>query len=186
MVIIPDNTDYGFLVSSTNTQTYISAKSTDNNERLELGHDGVPINFEPMTTAQRDAIANSIEGDIVFNSTFDKLNKHDGTSWADVGGSGGFSMDSLSAPVANATNIFADVTSLSCALNVYRGYNIYKDRQCCKRDERIPILFRYRDGLSAGGLSAPPVKPPQGACLSRVGTERCGKGSGSGRKTHWE
>ena len=56
---------------------------------------------------------------------------------------------------------------------------IYKDRQCCIRDERILIFFR--DGLSIGRRSASPVKPPQGAYFSRVGTERCGNDFGFDR-----
>ena len=51
---------------------------------------------------------------------------------------------------------------------------LFKDRQSCNRDERISDFFR--DGLSIGGRSASPIKPPQGAYLSRVGTERCGNG----------
>jgi len=56
-----------------------------------------------------------------------------------------------------------------------QGTILFKDRQCCNRDERI-LCFFLRDGLSIGRRPASPIKPPQGAYLSRVGTERCGNG----------
>lgn len=37
-------------------------------------------------------------------------------------------------------------------------------------------MFFFRNDLSIGRRPAPPIKPPQGAYLSRVGTERCGNG----------
>jgi len=64
-----------------------------------------------------------------------------------------------------------------------QGFIINKDRQCCNRDERISEVFFFRGGLSIGRRSASPIKPPQGAYLSRVGTERCGNGCDFGVET---
>ena len=42
------------------------------------------LNLKSYTTTQRDALT-SVAGDIIYNSTVNKIQLHNGTSWGDVG-----------------------------------------------------------------------------------------------------
>jgi hypothetical protein len=51
--------------------------------------------FPRMTTSQRDAITSPTTGLVVFNSTTNKMNVYNGSSWVDVGSGGGGSKNYL-------------------------------------------------------------------------------------------
>ena len=48
-----------------------------------------PIRFYSRTTTERDALTGMTDGDMVWNSTTDKINTYDGSAWTEVGGGGG-------------------------------------------------------------------------------------------------
>jgi len=48
-----------------------------------------PIRFYSRTTAEIAALTGMTDGDMVWNSTTDKINTYDGSAWGEVGGGGG-------------------------------------------------------------------------------------------------
>ena len=54
------------------------SKSTGNNIQM-----GAPLNFKSYTTTQRNALT-SVAGDVIFNSTANKIQFYDGSGWVDA------------------------------------------------------------------------------------------------------
>lgn len=77
--------------------------------------------FPSMDETQRDNISNPKNGLIVYNTTSDKVNLYDGTSWADIAGASGSGDWTYTAKTANytaAANDFVDGNASGGAFTV--------------------------------------------------------------------
>jgi hypothetical protein len=69
-----------------------------------------------MTTAQRNSIASPAKGLLVYDNDLNALHHYNGSAWAAVGGSGGFSLP-YSGSIANAGDAFSITNTAGIAIS---------------------------------------------------------------------
>lgn len=88
LIVRTDQSDKGLLLAARSSSTSAPQITLNSDDTITIGGNYISMGGTPVmpnkTTTQRDAIAPKLAGMIVFNTTTNKFQGYDGTSWNDL------------------------------------------------------------------------------------------------------